>query len=77
MKAVSVARGEERASVRETMIVDTHAPCKNHKHDTAGGVIDRGGLVRKRWESLFTGVIYLVQVRSEHGYIYLTKRSRP
>ena len=38
---------------------------KNHRHDTAGGVIERGGLVRKRWESLFTRVICAVNM----GYI--------
>ena len=49
-------------SVRETIIVDTRAPRKNHMHDTAGGVIDRGGLVRKCWESLFTRVIHSVNM---------------
>ena len=53
-------------SVRETIIVDTRAPCKNHKHDTAGGVIDRGGLVRKRRESLLTPVIYAVNMDGLH-----------
>ena len=56
-------------SVRETIIVDTRAPCKNHKHDTAGGVIDRGGLLRKRWESLFTRVICAVNM---DGLLYLS-----
>ena len=64
-------------SVRETIIVYTRAPYKNHNNDTAGGVIDRGGLMRKRWESLFTRVIYLIQARSEMGYIYLSRPSRP
>ena len=53
-------------SVRETIIVDTRAPCKILKHNTAGGVIGRGGLVRKRWESLFTRVICAVNMDGLH-----------
>lgn len=46
-----------------------------HKHVSAG-VIDRSGLVRKRWEFLFTHAFFLFQHVVRMGYIRRAHRAR-